>query len=396
MLTRLICRLNRNKTRLTWPGLALMMLLQRTPIPWLVAEFQFSVGPRMVHLLKWVTGAAVTSAFYNTVTGATGDLSSVGNTTALEGSYMVVAIQADDALPVTAKIEGELPSGLNHNLGEGGAVSEFGVITISGIATTTGVYPVIVTVLTWQTLEEPTEQPERSIQINFQITLQPPDIVEPPASVVIPFGATAELFVVAADPEGSTYQWQRNVEDRLDDFEDIVGAVDAVYSVPGATPALNGAYRVLVSKNDITITSNYAFMTVEPATNFDVWQNKEFAQPNSEEAQPLANPDGDSFSNAFEFLFDLDPLEAETLQVPMITREQIGETDYVVFTFPSLITFSGLNYGFESTSDLKNGPWTELVDGVDGVIIDASVTATILKMPYVSEAYCRVRMDTDG
>ena len=392
MLSRLICRLNRNKTRLTWPGLALMMLLQRTPIPWLVAELQFSMGPRMVHLLKWVAGAAVTSAFYNTVTGATGDLSTIGNTIVVEGSNMQVAIRAEKAIPVTVRLEGDLPPGIISNISEDGHVF-LGTIAFSGIATVAGSYPIRVTVLTWEDDSTYDGEPV-SIRVDFNVTQELPDIIEPPQSLVVPFGATAELSVVAADPEGSTYQWQRNVGASLEDFDDVDGAINSVYSIPNATPELSGAYRVVVSKNNFTVTSNFVFLTVNQVTDFDSWKNEEFAQPNSEDAQPLANPDGDSFSNAFEFLFDLDPLEPESLQVPKVSHEQIGQVDYVVFEFPTFISFSGLSYTFERTSDLKNGPWTEMIHGIDDVIIETTQKGTVLKMPYESEVFCRLKMDT--
>ena len=368
------------------------MLLQRTPIPWLVSELHLLLGPRMLHILKWVTGAGITSAFYNTVTGATGDLSAVGNTIAVEGSNMQVAIRAEKAIPVTVRLDGDLPPGIISNISEDGHVF-LGTIAFSGIATVAGSYPIRVTVLTWEDDSTYDGEPV-SIRVDFDVTQEPPDIIEPPQSLVVPFGATAELSVIAADPEGSTYRWQRNVGASLKDFDDVDGAIDSVYSVPNATPELSGAYRVIVSKNNLTVTSNSVFMTVNQATDFDSWKNEEFAQPNSEEAQPLANLDGDSFSNAFEFLFDLDPLEPESLQVPKVSHEQIGKIDYVVFEFPPFISFSGLSYTFERASDLKNGPWTEMIHGMDNVIIETTQKGTVLKMPYESKVFCRLKIDT--
>ena len=77
-----------------------MLLLQRTPIPWLVAELPLLLNPRVAHILKWISSAAVTSAFYNSVTAATGDLSLQPGAGAVNGvvnESMSAAIRAEDA-----------------------------------------------------------------------------------------------------------------------------------------------------------------------------------------------------------------------------------------------------------------------------------------------------------
>jgi hypothetical protein len=307
---------------------------------------------------------------------------------------MQVAVRAERAVPVTAQLEGELPPGLISNLGEGGTVP-VGTIAFSGIPTTAGDYPVKVTILTWED-DSTYEGDPVFIQVAFEITLQPPEITKAPESIIVPLGATAELAVEVDDPDNTTYQWQRNEVGSLEDFADLEGETNAVYSVANATSELNGAYRVRVTKNGITITSEpLAYLTVDETPDFRLWQRQQFDNPNSEDAEPWANPDGDSFINAFEFLFDLDPLNPETGQSPAITREQIGQTDYVVFTFPALIDYPDLAYAFESTEDLENGPWTQLMHALDGVIIEATESGTIIKLPIAAEVYLRVKVDTD-
>jgi hypothetical protein len=396
MRFKLFEAINRLWTRLSWPSIAVMLLLQRSPIPRIVADLQFSVVPRMVHIFKWILGATVTSSLYQSVTGATGDLTAIGNIKVVEGSTMIVAVQAYRAVPVTAKIVGDLPPGLNHDLGEDGTLSKFGVITISGIATTAGEYPITVTVLTWETIQEPAEQPERSISIAFEITLEGPDVTKDPESIVVAVGTTAELSVEVANAEGTTFQWQRNVGASLDDFANIQGATDSVYSVPNVMADSQGAYQVRVSKNGQTITTPFAFLTVR-AANFGTWQIREFGTATSDESQPLENPDKDSFPNAFEFLFDLDPESPDSIQSPVVSYETIGAIDYVVFSFPALIDYPNLNFNFESTNDLADdNPWTKLVDGIDGTIIDLTSESTVLKVPTSDQLYCRIRIDTGG
>ena len=380
--------------------MALMMFLQRSPVQWIVAELRFAMGPRVVHLFKWVTGVSITSAFYNTVTGATGDLSAVGNTTAVEGANMQVAVRAERAVPVSATLEGDLPPGLISNLGDivnaeiGSRVVPLGTIAFSGIATTPGEYPVKVTIHTWED-DSTYEGDPVFIEIDFEITLEPPEITVAPQSLQVSLGGTAELTVEVDDPENTTYQWQRNVGSNLNQFANINGATDSVYRVEDITAEANGAYRVRVTKNDINLLSDYVFLTVDESPDYDFWKSQQFDSPTSDDAQPGSNPDYDGFINAFEFLFDLDPEATDSIQTPIVSQEQIGETHYAVFSYPALIDYPNLVYAFESTSDLKNGPWTPLMHGVNGVVIITDENGTDIKIPSENATFVRVKVDTN-
>ncbi len=374
--------------------MALMMLLQRSPIQWIVAEFRFSLGSRMVHLLKWVAGAGMTSAFYNTVTGATGDLRRTGNIAAVEGSLMQVGVQAEDVIPQNASIEGDLPPGIASNLGEGGSIPSPGVITFSGIATTAGEYPVTVTITKWED-DSPYEGDPKFIRINFEVTLEPPEITKDPQTVQVPLRGTAELTVEVDDPENTTFQWQKSTD--LNNYNNIEGAVEAVYRAENATPELNGAYRVRVTKNGLSEFSDPpAFITVSQEENFDSWQFEKFGDDsNTEDAQPESNPDKDAFLNAFEFLFDLDPQVPDSIQSPIVSQEVIDGEDYAVFTFPALIDFPNLVYSFERTDDLQKGPWIQLLHAVEDVLIETDENGTVLKIPSEDVVFIRLKVDTD-
>ena len=372
-----------------------MMLLQRTPISWMVAELPLLLNPRVAQIIKWISGVAVTSVFYNTVTGATGDLSLQPGAGAVNGvvnKSMSAAIRAEDAFIVSVSVEGTLPPGMNSNIAPDGRVTN-GVVAFSGTPSEIGSYPVSVTVTSWE--EDSTYEGDPVfIDFEFSITAEGPEITQQPVSMVVPFGGTAELSVDVANGEGVTYRWQRNVGQSLEVFADIDGATASIYSVPNATPALEGAYRVIVTRNNQSETSNVVFLTVDETPTFATWQVREFEDPESEEAGPLENPDGDSFTNAFEFLFDLDPEMPETIQFPQVSQEKIDSADYVVFTFPPLIDFPDLMYAFETTEDLANGPWSELSHGFDGVIIETTGLDTVLKLPVNSPTYVRLKVDT--
>ena len=397
MQSRIFRWFSRYNYRLAWPGFALVMLLQRTPIPRVFAELTFSMGPRMVHALKWVVGTAITSFAYNTVTGATGDLSITPNTNdagrivTVAGDQLNLAVRAERAVPETVSFVGELPEGMVSNLGPQGQVPN-GVIAFSGVPADSGIFPINLSILTWESASTYEGDP---VQINFAIlvTDEPPEISSQPVSQVIPWGSTAEMSVETSNPEGVTYQWQRNVGASLNEFADIQGATETTYSVPNATPALDGAYRVVVTKNNLAETSNTVFLTVQ-VSDYSAWRNKEFENPQSEDAAELSNPDGDAFINAFEFYFDFNPERPDTVQSPMIGYEEISGVSYAVFTFPPVVGGPSLSFNFESANDFDNGPWVELVNGVDGVIIENSVAASILKIPYANSVYCRMRVDT--
>lgn len=384
----------RARARLAWTGMAMMMLLQRSPIQWLVAELQFSMAPRMVHVFKWIVGVGLTTAAYNTVTGATGELSSVGNTTVVQGNSMALRIEAERAKINSINLVGELPEGLNSNIGEEGVVT-FGVVQFQGAPTEIGEFDFVMTVLTWEDKSTYEGDPV-SISFTINVTPEPPEITKAPQSIQVPLGGTAELTVEVDDPENTTYQWQRNVGFNLNQFSNLSGETEAVYRVENATPAVNGAYRVQVLKNGLTETSPSVFLTVSQEENFDSWQFEKFGdQSGSEYAQPGANPDKDAFVNAFEFLFDLDPQLPDSIQFPVLSKEVIQGTDYVVFTFPALIEFPNLDYSFEKTNGLQNGPWVQLLHALDGVLIETDENGTVLKLPSEEAAFIRMKVDTD-
>jgi len=389
--------------RLTWSGFFLVIFLQRTPLVRIVADMQFSGAPRAAHLIQWITGAAITAGVYNTVTGATGDLSVLPNSNnqgfivSVAGDQLNAVIRAERAIPVTVELTGDLPPGMTTNVTPEGRVPELpvpGIITFTGVPGDSGNFPMNLKILTWEN-KSIYEGPSIELKFGFRITDEPPEINSQPQSQVVPWGATAELSVEVSNPEGTTYQWQRNVGVNLNLFADIEGATASIYSVPNATPPLDGAYRVLVTKNELEEISDVVFMTVQ-VSNYDNWRQSEFDNPESEEALGDGNPDGDAFINAFEFYFDFSPERPDTVQSPIITLEKITGVPYVVLTYPPVVGGPSLSFGFETTTDFVNGPWSEAVHGVDGIIIENTLQASVIKMPYSASAYCRMRVDTGG
>ncbi|HYG19254.1 MAG TPA: PA14 domain-containing protein, partial [Ohtaekwangia sp.] len=82
-----------------------------------------------------------------------------------------------------------------------------------------------------------------------------PAIVSHPANVTVPAGQPASFSVSATGAAPLSYQWQRN-------GQPIQGATSATYSIANAQPSHAGSYRVVVSNQAGSITSNTAQLTV--------------------------------------------------------------------------------------------------------------------------------------
>ena len=395
MLSKCYNRLCIIRARFAWSGFALMVLLQRGPVLKVLADAQFFVGPKLVHVVKWVAGAVLTSSTYNSVTGATGDLSiepGPGSEVGKLNEYMVFAIAGFRASIKTYEIDGLLPQGVNANLANG-------VVSFSGIPVEVGEFSVRFSVLSWEGNPE-YESGSIFVDVNVRVTLEGPDITVSPQSTVVVPGSTAQFVVEVAEEEGTTYQWQRNVDPDLAEFENVIGATESTFTIQGVMSSDQGAYRVRVTRNEQTVIAPtsppaYVFLTLGAGSDYDTWKNENFTEFSFDETGPMENPDDDSLINAFEFLFDLDPEVPDTLQIPEVSRERIGTTDYAVFRFPALIDYPDLNFVFESTTDLQNGLWSNLENGVNGAVIEEFPDATILKIPYADNVFCRVKVEVE-
>lgn len=378
------------KLTLTWPGIALCLFLQRTPVLKSLVEVEFALAPRVLHVAKVFVTSAVSLGAYHTVTGATGDLQVTGSVRGEVGQRMAVAVQAERATPRRVEIVGDLPPGIETNQDSNGEV-ENGTVLFSGIPNQAGTFPVTLRVLTWGV---PTA-PVRELELEFIISLAGPVITQIPVSQRAIVGSTLRLEVQVADETGATYQWQRRTNDRSG-FTAIVGATSRVYTVPNLTAEVEGSYRVVVRKNGVVVIAPGAgdapaFVTVEEPT-FEVWRELNFDDPGSEAAGALSNPDGDALPNLLEFLFYFNPQAPDTGQVPSISTEIIRDTSYRVFTFPVLRSSNEFEVLAEASDNLNPLEWSRLIDGENGVIIEQSRENFVLKLPISARQFSRLRV----
>ena len=89
-------------------------------------------------------------------------------------------------------------------------------------------------------------------------TNRPPSFVVHPVPVTVVKGRTAEFFVTANGTAPLGFQWQR-------DGGDVDGGTGPVLTLTGVQPEQAGTYRLVVSNEAGTVTSEEALLTVLPA-----------------------------------------------------------------------------------------------------------------------------------
>ncbi len=379
------------KLTLTWPGIALCLFLQRTPLIKSLVEVEFALAPRVLHAAKVFVASAVSVGAYNTVTGATGDFQVTGSVRGVVGERMTVAVQAERATPRKVEIIGDLPPGMETNQDSDGEVPN-GTVLIFGIPNQTGNYPVKLRVLTWGV---PTA-PVRELDLDFNITLSGPQITRAPVSQRVVDGCRLRLEVELADETGATFQWQSRRSDNVG-FADIAGATSRVYIVPNVTAEVEGSYRVVVRQNNLVEVvpapaDAPVFVTVQSGPALQVWTESHFDDPTSETAGALSDPDGDSLPNLLEFVFDLEPQMPDAGKFPVISTEVIQATPYRLLTFPALRPCAEIEVSAEATNDLNSSQWTPLVDGENGVVIEQTMENFVLKLPLSARQFSRLRV----
>ena len=382
------------KLTLTWPGIALCLFLQRTPVLKSLVEVEFALAPRVLHVAKVFVTSAVSLGAYHTVTGATGDFQVTGSVRGEVGHRLAVAVQAERATPRRVEIIGDLPPGIETNQDSNGEVPN-GTVLFSGIPNQAGSYPVTLRVLTWGVPRAPV----RELELNFIISLSGPQITRIPVSQRVVAGCTLRLEVQLADEIGATYQWQRRVNDRTG-FTNVAEATSRIYYVSNATSEDEGSYRVVVRKNNnvaIAPGGNEApaFVTLRSGSGLQIWTENHFDVPSAEAAGTLSNPDGDALPNLLEFVFGLDPQMPDTGQIPAISTETIQETPYRVLTFPALWTCAEIEVLAETSNDLSSSQWDQLVDGEDGVFIEQNPENFVIKLPVSTRMFSRLRVLVD-
>tara|TARA_Y100000588_G_scaffold355383_1_gene410511 strand:+ start:1840 stop:3279 length:1440 start_codon:yes stop_codon:yes gene_type:complete len=259
-------------TKLSWSVFVLAMMLQRSPVVRFIAEVEFSLIPRIQHIWAVVTGAIVVGS-YNTVTGASGDLfleENFSQTTINLGDPLLLRVRVEGSgnTPKTWVLDGDIPDGITWN-----TIID-GEATISGIPTETGEWPI--TVRAWR---RPNMRGTEATPVSFTIRVETvgPVIKQQPQNQQVDWGHPFELSVAIKQPEGTTYQWQKQNVDNPEVFDDIPDATDATLSFENGFTANNGVYQVAITDGGGTVASDpvtvnvNALFTQQPTNQAADW-----------------------------------------------------------------------------------------------------------------------------
>ena len=358
------------------PVYALVILLSRSPAVKMILEKNLNLLPRASFLLKWVTGSAVTVGGMNSVTGATASvqlLEGYDNTTAHVGEYFRLSFASSDYVVKSYRIGGTLPDGLSLDP----EVSQFGVGTIDGTPTKAGVHNIDI----WA-YEEPNNQGDSTLlAITVYIREKGPNISSQPQSISTAWGSAFNLEIELQDDSGATYQWRK-------DGVAIPGATTASLSVNQATSMDEGLYDVEVTKDDTTVTSDAASVSIT-ASDYQRWNETAFVDPFSLDTDPQLDPDKDGLINLIEYAIGTDPLSPTVVQLPQVGFQQVLSNQYVVYRYQKNPEAGGVSISAEYTDELASPTWIPITDFLNGIRIEDTTDFFVVKVP--RETACFVR-----
>jgi sugar lactone lactonase YvrE/plastocyanin len=249
------------------PGAILLVLLQRTPLPGLLAtaEEMFAAAPAGV-VLKSAVAAVATLGAVNTLVGATPLVPSSGTASGLTvtaGNAVDVfySVNGTQTPPQSWTIGGNIPPGLDFSgLTSPGTVNTT-TLHLSGTPTSGGTYGV--TIMAWQFSDaggigSPTYN--YTITVNGNVTTTAPSFSTQPSSQTVTAGSSVTFTAAASGTPPPTYQWQK-------DGANISGATSSSYSINSVSSGDAGNYTVIANNSAGNATSNTAALTVNAANS---------------------------------------------------------------------------------------------------------------------------------
>lgn len=128
-------------------------------------------------------------------------------------------------------------------------------------------------------------------------------------------------------------------------------------------------YYVLSAISGITESSDSAEISGTSYTAIQNWRLQSFGSAaNAGRSADSADPDGDGWTNAQEFLSGTDPNSSQSALA--VNKMEVNGSDVVV-RFP---TVSGKTYRLECSNDLAPGSWSTVQDNISGTGGDVLVT----------------------
>lgn len=259
--------LTQTYVRFRWlqlPVMALMFLLQRTPVLRAIITTEFTLHATAGTVLKGVLASAAAMGTVHTVAGAT-ELS-VGTTgnpiTGKVGESFTggFAVTGAPAVAGSYQVTGALPAGLVVNDIVGQTVNG-SVVTISGTPTEAGTFPLGVTA--WKGANRTLNGGSPTFTYTIVIEAAAgaaPTISAQPQGQTVNAGQSVTFSVTAGGDPAPTYQWRK-------DGVNISGANSASYSISNTAAGDAGAYSVVVTNAAGSVTSAVVSLTINSAAS---------------------------------------------------------------------------------------------------------------------------------
>lgn len=250
--------------KISWPMVALAMMLQKSPVLRSLSLYPVSITPRIHHMLKAVV-AAVTVGAYDSVTAATGQIGiapgSTSTTVSVGEKIQIVFWVSGEKVgspykPELWEVLGTLPTGVQTSENRNA-----GTLSIVGNPTQAGEFSLTVKAYEKTSKKGGVDSYDLTITVmgSGPVFIQQPS----PANQEIATGGTLNLSAAVDITSGTTYQWQRQTTGQVN-YTNIPGENALTLSISNVTTADSGSYRLVATNNGASIQSNPATVTVTP------------------------------------------------------------------------------------------------------------------------------------
>jgi hypothetical protein len=195
-----------------------------------------------------------------------------------------------------------------------------------------------------------------------------------------PVGGTASIYVQAVDPDQGTISFFQLRSDSGSGSQTIASGTGNT-AIISYTPPSAGLYQLSVVAQDaqgFSATSPVSLLRIYgpgEVPNYAAFASLALASLDAAQRDPLADPDGDGIRNQLEYFTMGNPFGSGS-QTHTITREKIGNQDFVVLHFRKL-RVSDIAWQITASASLGPSSWLPLTpanisitdngDGTDSV-----------------------------
>ncbi len=267
-----------------------------------------------------------------------------------EGSTITLRVAADGSLPITYNWRRNFTSFTNMVL-----FSNACTITITNLQGITNTYTVRLT----------NSAGEPRLHTNAIVTvLTPPIITNQPASLTLGVGSNAVFRAGVRGTAPLIYQWFKNGVLMPTQTNSLLGFTNI-------EPANEGVYFALITNSLGSVTTTNAVLFIDSDRDGipDSWELAHGLNPTNANDASI-DSDGDSLSNAQEYIAGTDPQDAQSF---LRIDTQFAPTRGAVLSF---VAVSNRTYTILYRTNLNTGAWLRLTDLAPSVPTNRNITFT--------------------